>query len=45
MDHYGIAIALALLNFLTLRILLPIKIWLDRRRSPRDLPHHYESPD
>jgi putative Mg2+ transporter-C (MgtC) family protein len=36
MNHYDIAIALALLNLFTLRALLPIKIWLDRRKSPRE---------
>ena len=30
MDHYGIAVTLALLNLLTLRALLPLKNWLDR---------------
>lgn len=30
MDHYGIAVTLALLNLLTLRALLPLKKWLDR---------------
>lgn len=30
MDHYGIAITLALLNLFTLRALLPLKKWLDR---------------
>jgi putative Mg2+ transporter-C (MgtC) family protein len=36
MHHYGIAITLTLLNLFTLRALLPIKIWLDRRKSPRE---------
>jgi putative Mg2+ transporter-C (MgtC) family protein len=36
MNHYDIAIALALLNLFTLRALLPIKIWLDGRKSPRE---------
>ncbi len=31
MDHYGIAITLALLNLFTLRALLPLKRWLDRK--------------
>ncbi len=31
MDHYGIAITLALLNLFTLRGLLPLKRWLDRQ--------------
>ncbi len=30
MDHYGIAITLALFNVFTLRALLPLKKWLDR---------------
>ena len=30
MNHYGIAITLALLNLFTLRALLPLKRWLDR---------------
>ncbi len=30
MDHYGIAVTLALLNLFTLRALLPVKRWLDR---------------
>jgi putative Mg2+ transporter-C (MgtC) family protein len=30
MGHYGIAIALALLNLFTLRALLPVKNWIDR---------------
>lgn len=36
MNHYDIAIALSLLNLFTLRALLPIKIWLDNRKSPRE---------
>ena len=28
MDHYGIAVTLAVLNLLTLRLLLPLKRWL-----------------
>jgi putative Mg2+ transporter-C (MgtC) family protein len=35
MGHYGVAVALTLFNLFTLRALLPIKIWLDARRSPR----------
>ena len=35
MNHYGIAIILAFLNFLSLRALLPLKNWLDKDRSPR----------
>ena len=31
MNHYGIAVTLALLNLLTLRALLPLKKWLDRK--------------
>jgi putative Mg2+ transporter-C (MgtC) family protein len=34
MGHYGIAVALALLNLFTLRALLPIKQWIDRKRGP-----------
>jgi len=34
MGHYGIAILLAALNLFTLRALLPIKDWIDRRGSP-----------
>ena len=34
MQHYGIAIVLALLNLLTLRALLPIKERIDRNRGP-----------
>ncbi|MBZ5609018.1 MAG: MgtC/SapB family protein [Acidobacteriia bacterium] len=34
MDHYGIAIVLAALNLLTLRALLPLKNWVDRKRNP-----------
>ena len=33
MDHYGIAITLAILNLFTLRALLPLKKWLDRKKS------------
>jgi putative Mg2+ transporter-C (MgtC) family protein len=33
MEHYQIAVILALMNFFTLRALLPIKNWLDRRRD------------
>ena len=33
MDHYGIAIALAVLNLFTLRALLPLKNWIDRRHE------------
>ena len=31
MDHYGIAIALSLLNLFTLRALHPLKLWIDRK--------------
>ncbi len=34
MDHYGIAITLAVLNLFTLRALLPLKKWLDRDATP-----------
>jgi len=34
MEHYGIAIILALLNLFTLRALLPLKNWIDERRHP-----------
>ena len=37
MGHYGIAVFLALLNLFTLRALLPLKNWIDRKRGP-DLP-------
>jgi putative Mg2+ transporter-C (MgtC) family protein len=33
MEHYQIAVILALMNFFTLRALLPIKNWIDRRRD------------
>jgi putative Mg2+ transporter-C (MgtC) family protein len=36
MGHYGIAIALALLNLFTLRALLPIKQWIDKKSGPKD---------
>ncbi|MGA8028745.1 MAG: MgtC/SapB family protein [Bryobacteraceae bacterium] len=35
MDHYGIAVTLSLLNVFTLRALLPLKRWIDRK-SPFD---------
>ena len=35
MDHYGIAVTLALLNLITLRALLPLKNWLDHRHEDR----------
>ncbi len=31
MDHFGIAITLAVLNLFTLRALLPLKKWIDRK--------------
>lgn len=37
MQHYGIAIILALLNLLTLRALLPVKSWIDRKRHPESM--------
>lgn len=33
MNHYGIAITLALLNLFTLRALLPLKKWLDKEEG------------
>jgi putative Mg2+ transporter-C (MgtC) family protein len=33
MEHYGIAIVLAVLNLFTLRGLLPIKNWIEKRHS------------
>ena len=33
MNHYGIAVTLALLNLFTLRTLLPLKRWLDRKND------------
>jgi len=33
MQHYGIAVTLAVLNLITLRLLLPVKKRLDNRRS------------
>ncbi|HEX4164141.1 MAG TPA: MgtC/SapB family protein [Bryobacteraceae bacterium] len=32
MNHYGVALTLALLNLFTLRCLLPLKRWLDRKQ-------------
>ena len=37
MGHYGIAVTLALLNLFTLRALLPIKQWIDRKSGPKGL--------
>ena len=37
MEHYGTAITLAALNLFTLRALLPLKEWLDRKGSKSDL--------
>jgi putative Mg2+ transporter-C (MgtC) family protein len=34
MNHLEIAILLSALNLLTLRALLPLKNWIDRKRSP-----------
>ena len=34
MDHYAIAVILALLNLFTLRALLPLKRWLNRENGP-----------
>ena len=36
MGHYGIAVTLALMNLFTLRALLPIKQWIDRKGAPHD---------
>ena len=36
MNRYGIAITLAILNLFTLRALLPIKQWLDRKRGAEE---------
>ncbi len=33
MNHYGIAVTLAVLNLFTLRALLPLKKWLDRKEG------------
>ncbi|MBV8866634.1 MAG: MgtC/SapB family protein [Acidobacteriaceae bacterium] len=33
MNHYGIAVTLAVLNLFTLRALLPLKRWLDRKEN------------
>lgn len=33
LNHYGIAITLALLNLFTLKALLPLKGWLDRKQG------------
>jgi len=34
MGRYEIAVALAVLNLFTLRALLPLKLWIDRKRNP-----------
>ena len=34
MGHYEIALLLAALNLFTLRALLPVKLWIDRKRNP-----------
>ena len=36
MNRYGIAVTLAILNLFTLRALLPIKQWLDRKRGAEE---------
>jgi len=36
MDHYGVAIILALLNLFTLRALLPLKARIDEEKSPAE---------
>jgi putative Mg2+ transporter-C (MgtC) family protein len=36
MGHYGIAVTLSFLNLFTLRALLPIKQWIDRKREPKE---------
>lgn len=36
MQHYGVAITLAVLNLLTLRLLLPLKNWMDSHRKPQN---------
>jgi putative Mg2+ transporter-C (MgtC) family protein len=36
MGHYDIAVVLSLLNFFTLRALLPLKNWLDRKPNVPD---------
>lgn len=33
MEHYGIAVLLSALNLFTLRALLPLKNWVDKRRT------------
>jgi uncharacterized membrane protein YhiD involved in acid resistance len=33
MGHYDIAVMLALLNLFTLRALLPVKNWIDRKHD------------
>ena len=35
MGHIQIAVILAALNLFTLRALLPVKLWIDRKRAPR----------
>jgi putative Mg2+ transporter-C (MgtC) family protein len=35
MEHYGIAVLLSALNLFTLRALLPLKNWADKRRTER----------
>jgi putative Mg2+ transporter-C (MgtC) family protein len=36
MGHYGIAVLLALINLLTLRALLPLKNWIDKRGRSKE---------
>ena len=38
MDHFGIATGLALLNLFTLRALLPLKSWIEKRNHPDSRP-------
>jgi len=38
MGHYGVAVTLALLNLLTLKLLLPLKNRIDRRREEQHRP-------
>ncbi len=36
MNHFGIAVTLALLNLFTLRALLPLKLWIDTKDTKGD---------
>jgi putative Mg2+ transporter-C (MgtC) family protein len=38
MGHYEIAILLSALNLFTLRALLPLKLWIDKRSTPTAAP-------